>query len=208
MNLAYFRKSSFGLEETAKNAQTEARNLGFEVLEQTKLAAGNGILLHISNPIWMDNLIASDMNLIGLMPGTIAIIQKGQEVQIGVGSAAVLGGVSQNPAISQIAAEAEKTLKELIHKAAGIKPLKPVGVKLYSTTTCPYCKMEASWLSDKKIKYDEVKVDLDQKEAEEMVRKSGQMGVPVTAIKYENGEEEYIVGFDKLQLTQILGIGS
>ncbi|OGD08691.1 hypothetical protein A2397_04715 [Candidatus Amesbacteria bacterium RIFOXYB1_FULL_44_23] len=66
--------------------------------------------------------------------------------------------------------------------------------------------MEARWLDDKKIKYNEVHVDIDQKEAEVMVRKTGQMGVPVTAILFEDGEEEYIVGFDKTKLEQILNV--
>jgi glutaredoxin 3 len=77
-------------------------------------------------------------------------------------------------------------------------------IKLYSTTTCPYCKMEASWLDSKKIQYEEVHVDLDQKEAEDMVRKTRQMGVPVTSLLYENGTEEFIVGFDRPKLELIL----
>jgi glutaredoxin/uncharacterized protein (DUF302 family) len=206
MNLAYFRKSSFDLEKTSQNIQNEVKDLGLQVLGQTKLPAGNGILLHICNPNWMGNLVASDMNLIGLLPCFVGIIKKNGEVQVGTGSPAILGNVTQNPAINQIAAEAEKTLKELIHKAAGVEPLKAVAVKLYSTTTCPFCKMEAAWLTDKKVKFEEVKVDLDQREAEEMVKKTGQMGVPVTAIKYENGEEQFVVGFDKPQLSQILEV--
>lgn len=79
-------------------------------------------------------------------------------------------------------------------------------IKLYATTTCPYCKMEASWLDSQKIKYEHVLVDLNPVAAEEMVRKTGQMGVPVTEIVYDNGEEEYIVGFDKERLSEILGI--
>jgi len=54
--------------------------------------------------------------------------------------------------------------------------------------------------------FGEVHVDIDQKEAEVMVRKTGQMGVPVTAILFEDGEEEYIVGFDKTKLEQILNV--
>lgn len=206
MNLAYFRKSSFDLEKTSQNIRDEAKKLGLEVLGQTRLPAGNGILLHICNPNWMGNLVTSDINLIGLLPCSLAVIKKGEEVRVGIGSLAILGSVSNNPAVNQIASEAEKVLKDLIHKAAGIKPLKAIGVKLYSTTTCPYCKMESAWLSDKKVKFEEVKVDLNQIEAEEMVKKTGQMGVPVTAIKYENGEEEFIIGFDKPQLSQILEV--
>jgi glutaredoxin len=79
-------------------------------------------------------------------------------------------------------------------------------IKLYATTTCPYCKMEASWLDSQKIKYEYTLVDLNPYAGEEMVRKTGQMGVPMTEIVYDNGKEEYIVGFDKERLSEILGI--
>lgn len=77
-------------------------------------------------------------------------------------------------------------------------------IKLYSTSTCPFCIMEAFWLDKKGAKYEKVLVDQNQKEAIDIVRKTGQMGVPVTAVLYEGGEEEYIIGFDKSKLEQIL----
>jgi hypothetical protein len=39
-----------------------------------------------------------------------------------------------------------------------------------------------------------------------MVEKTGQMGVPVTEIIYENGEEEYIIGFDRERLSEVLSL--
>ena len=83
--------------------------------------------------------------------------------------------------------------------------MKPTSIKLYSTTTCPYCVMEKAWLDNEKIKHEVVYVDKDRQEAIEMVNKTVQMGVPVTLIKYENGKEEFVVGFDKQRLTQIIG---
>lgn len=204
MNIAYFRKSKFDRERTVQNVKKSASELGLNLLGSTDLPGGNGIVLHICNPAWMGNLIASDANLIGLLPCSVVVINKDDGVVVGVGSPTVLGSVSQNPAITQLASEANKKLKDLIHRSAGVEAMKPVGVKLYSTTTCPYCKMEAKWLTDKKIQFDEVHVDLNREEAEDMVKKTGQMGVPVTGIKYEDGEEEFVIGFDKPQLAQIL----
>lgn len=206
MNIAYFRKSTFDRHVTIENVKKQAAVLKLTVLGQTDLPAGNGTVLHICNPSWMGNLIASDARMIGLLPCSVAVIEKDGEVLVGVGSPTVMGSASRDPAISSLASAADKELKQLIHKAAGVGPMKPVGVKLYSTTTCPYCKMEASWLDEKKIKHDVTYVDLNQKEAEEMVKKTGQMGVPVTGIKYDNGEEEFIIGFDKLQLAELLGV--
>ncbi len=139
-----------------------------------------------------------------MLPCSVAILTRGDKVLVGVGSATILGGVSHNPAIIELAKEVEAKLKELVHKAAGVGPLKPIRVKLYSTMTCPYCKMEAVWLNQNGIKYDQVHVDLNPKEAEEVVAKTGQMGVPVTEIEYDNGEKEYVIGFDKTRLEEIL----
>ncbi len=70
-------------------------------------------------------------------------------------------------------------------------------VVLYSTMTCPYCKMEAAWLEENNVDYKEVHVDLNQSAAREMVEKTGQMGVPVTEIVSEGEQPEFIVGFNR-----------
>ena len=75
--------------------------------------------------------------------------------------------------------------------------MKKLSVKLYSTKTCPYCMMEKKWLEKEKIKHEVVYVDTDQQEAIKMVEKTGQMGVPVTQINFEDGREEFVIGFDK-----------
>ena len=84
--------------------------------------------------------------------------------------------------------------------------MKPTSVKLYSTMSCPYCKMEKSWLEINNVKHEVIYVDLNQNEAKKMVEKTGQMGVPVTEIMYDEGEPEYIIGFDKSHLSQALGV--
>lgn len=74
-------------------------------------------------------------------------------------------------------------------------------VTVYSTPTCPYCKMTKEFLKKNSIKYKDVDVSSDDKAAEEMVEKSGQMGVPVTDIS-----GKIIVGFDESALRKALGI--
>jgi glutaredoxin len=66
--------------------------------------------------------------------------------------------------------------------------------------------MEAEWLKEKNIAYEEISVDLDQAAAEDMARKSGQLGVPVTEVIKDDGSHEYILGFDKVKLAPLLGI--
>lgn len=79
-------------------------------------------------------------------------------------------------------------------------------VKIYSTVTCPYCKMEKDYLDSKGIKYENVFVDQDPQAAEEMVKISGQMGVPFTVITKDDGTKITFLGFDKAKLDTILNI--
>ncbi len=78
---------------------------------------------------------------------------------------------------------------------------KPKKVVVYSTPTCPWCSKTKDFLTENKIDYEDVNVAADQKAAQEMFKKSGQMGVPVTDI-----DGEIIVGFDKNRLKKVLGI--
>jgi glutaredoxin 3 len=79
-------------------------------------------------------------------------------------------------------------------------------VKVYATTTCPYCTMVADWLKTKNVEFEKVLVDQNQEAATEMVQKSGQMGVPVIEIAFLDRKAEYIVGFNQPQLAYILGV--
>ncbi len=74
-------------------------------------------------------------------------------------------------------------------------------VKIYSTPTCPYCIRTKQFLKESNIVFEDIDVSNNQLAAEEMVQKSGQMGVPVLDI-----EGEIIVGFDKERIQQTLGL--
>lgn len=64
-------------------------------------------------------------------------------------------------------------------------------IKVFSTTTCPWCTKVKDYLQNKGVAFENVDVAADRAAAMEMVRKSGQMGVPVTQIG-----EKYIVGYN------------
>ena len=72
-------------------------------------------------------------------------------------------------------------------------------VKVYSTTTCPFCIRAKQFLKENNIVFEDIDVAGDQVAAEEMIKKSGQMGVPVIDI-----EGEIIIGFDKDKIKQAL----
>jgi len=72
-------------------------------------------------------------------------------------------------------------------------------VTVYSTPTCPYCVMAKEFLKQHKIKFEDIDVSRDHKAAEEMVRKSGQYGVPVIEV-----DGKIIVGFDREAIKKAL----
>ena len=72
-------------------------------------------------------------------------------------------------------------------------------VKIYSTATCPYCTMAKQYLSSKGIAYESIDVSADKTKADEMVKLSGQMGVPVIVI-----DGNVITGFDRPKIDALL----
>ena len=75
-------------------------------------------------------------------------------------------------------------------------------VKVYSTPTCPYCKMAKAHLDEKGIKYQDFDVTQDAAAKDEMIEKSGQMGVPVLTV-----DGELVIGFDRERLDNLLKAG-
>ena len=72
-------------------------------------------------------------------------------------------------------------------------------VIIYSTSHCPYCIKLKDFLKENNVKYVEYNVEEDKEKANEMVEKSGQMGVPVIDI-----DGTVIVGFDKQAVAKAL----
>lgn len=65
-------------------------------------------------------------------------------------------------------------------------------VKVYSTATCPYCIRVKEFLKENNVSFENIDVGSNHQAAEEMIKKSGQMGVPVIDI-----EGKIIMGFNK-----------
>lgn len=78
---------------------------------------------------------------------------------------------------------------------------KQKSVTVYTTPVCSWCNAVKRHFKEHGVSYREVDVSRDIKAAEEMVRRSGQQGVPQTDI---NGE--MIVGFDRIRINKLLGI--
>ncbi len=74
-------------------------------------------------------------------------------------------------------------------------------VIVFSTPACSFCTMTKTYFREKGIRFTEIDVSRDFEAAREMVRRSGQMGVPVIDIG-----GRIVIGFDRPQIDLLLGI--
>ncbi len=72
-------------------------------------------------------------------------------------------------------------------------------IKVYSTTWCAFCHAAKQYFDKLGVKYEDVNVETDMAAANEMVQKSGQMGVPVIDI-----DGDIVVGFDRNTIDHLL----
>ncbi len=76
-------------------------------------------------------------------------------------------------------------------------------VLVFTTPTCPWCVRAKQYLRQRNVKFREVDVSRDAAAARDLVRRTGQMGVPVVEI-----DGRPIVGFDKQQIDRLLGLAA
>lgn len=74
-------------------------------------------------------------------------------------------------------------------------------VKLFTTPACVYCFTLKEFLKEKNIEFEEIDVSKDEKLKEEIIEKSGQIGVPILEI-----DGQMIAGFDKKKICELLKI--
>jgi len=74
-------------------------------------------------------------------------------------------------------------------------------VIVFSTPSCPHCRTAKRYLKKKGIRFTNVDVSRDQRAARDMVRVSGQQGVPVITV---GGRP--VVGFDRQKIDRLLDL--
>jgi glutaredoxin 3 len=72
-------------------------------------------------------------------------------------------------------------------------------VTIYSTPTCTYCQSAKKYFGENDIEFEDFDVSADETKRNEMVERSGQMGVPVIDIG-----GELVVGFDEGKIKELL----
>ena len=74
-------------------------------------------------------------------------------------------------------------------------------VRLYTTPTCPYCKMAKKFLDDNGVKYQEFNIAENKAAREEMKNKCNSLAVPTICL-----DNDVLVGFDESELRKRLGL--
>jgi glutaredoxin-like YruB-family protein len=76
-------------------------------------------------------------------------------------------------------------------------------VLVFTTPTCSWCTRAKSYLAQRRVPFREVDVSKDPAAARDLVRRTGQMGVPVIEI-----DGRPVVGFDRARIDRLLGLPS
>ena len=76
-------------------------------------------------------------------------------------------------------------------------------VIIYTTPTCHYCKATKEFFKENNIAYQEHDVQSGTVKRQEMIEKSGQMGVPVIFVG-----TDMVIGYDQARLKELLGLGA
>jgi len=87
------------------------------------------------------------------------------------------------------------------HYTVVVSKEKPKNVTVYSTPTCHHCTTLKNHLRSNGIKFRDIDISKDAQKAQDLVKRTGQQGVPQTNI---NGQ--FIIGFDKTRINTLLGI--
>jgi len=74
-------------------------------------------------------------------------------------------------------------------------------VIMFTTPTCSYCKTAKQYFRQQDIRFKDVDVSRDQTAARDMLRRSGQQGVPQILIG-----NKIVVGFDRPKIDKLLGL--
>ena len=74
-------------------------------------------------------------------------------------------------------------------------------VKIFTTPSCVYCRMAKEFFKKNNIAYEEKDVAVDIAARDEMIMRSGQLGVPVIDV-----DGKIVIGYDQARLRELLGV--
>ncbi|MCL5017353.1 MAG: hypothetical protein M1155_01660 [Patescibacteria group bacterium] len=208
MKISYFKRSNRPYEEVIKDVSKIFSAKGWEVKGEGEV--NNGKIFYVFNRAMMEEIINFNKDFVGFFPSVLLVFKEGGKTVVGGIDGAFAANLITNNSATRLKSieKMAKDIKEIINSIAQAEESRPKRTRIFSTVHCPYCKMEKDWFEKNKLSHEVVYVDSDQEMASYMVKKTGQMGVPVTEIEFEDGETEYIIGFDKGQLADIFKVSN
>ncbi len=149
---------------------------------------------------------AADMNHIGLFTVDVSRVKDIHPAYSVTTAPTLLEFAGTEPHNSYKGAHDTSYYKGLLNNAVYVANVEREGrkikqVTLYTTPACSWCNTLKTYLNKNNIRYTEIDVSRNETAAQEMVRRSGQQGVPQTLIG-----GEMIVGFDKNRINRLLEI--
>lgn len=165
------------------------------ILEQMTQEFGDKVMVGTVN-VDQQGAIAQRLGIAGLP--AVVVLRDGKVVDrlLGVRPAQAYRAALNNAlqAGTSTTATATQPTSQSAKKAQGHS------VTVFSTPTCPWCVRLKAYLKQQAIAFKDVDVSQDERAAQEMVRRSGQMGVPQAWI-----DGQVIVGFDRGRIDTLLG---
>jgi glutaredoxin len=198
MRITYFRKTKITKEKIIENLKKYEENNKIEIWGIKEV--NNITLVAIYDKNLFETYKNINPELLAVLPMIIFIVNEGEINKVGILNPEILGSITDFQEISNV----ENKLKKLVDEISEAEERKIKKIKVYATTNCPYCKAEKEYLDSKGIKYEYTLVDLNPVSAQEMIEKTGQYGVPVTEIIFDDEDAEYIIGFDRERIEKIL----
>jgi glutaredoxin len=202
MRISYSRKTNLKVEEIIENFKKFAKENNLEIIGIENYKDPNLTIINFSLPKIFEKIKNLNNEALVLIPKNIFILDNEKERVVEILNPEIINNfIDEN-----ILQDLEGFYYNLVNFSSGVGERKIEKIKLFATTTCPYCKKEKDFLDSNGIKYEYLLVDINPIALQEMVEKTGQMGVPVTEIIYEDGDYDLIIGFDQKRLSKILKI--
>jgi glutaredoxin len=82
--------------------------------------------------------------------------------------------------------------------------MQPLTVTIYTTDSCPYCAEMRDYLIDRRLVFDERRIDLATEAAQEVATLVGDQVAPVAVVSQGAMSPAVVVGFDRMRLEGLL----
>jgi uncharacterized protein (DUF302 family) len=202
MNIAYFRKSKKSYHDTLASLRRAATDSGFTLLGEAALPGGNATVINICRPEWARTVVDTDPQLLGLLPCSVSVIEKGGEVLVGSPSPAILAQAAPTEEIAALVTRRKAAFGPWWKPRPG-RPHEADGAQALLKHSVPTARWRSpGWTGRRPHTSSSTWTTTRRKPRSWYARPAN--GRAVTEVSYEGGESEFIVGFDRARLEKLV----